>query len=562
MPARRTGVDVIVCKGLVVEIGPSDLTAKVAFDRALEAVADRLPGEWGVEPLSWRGHDFLVTRWSGKPIAVGRAWEFATRLAESRHVRTAEPAFRGAGLEPEAAQAAELLAPHELTRSRSFFGGSRPLPGARDSLWSLKLIGAQAAWAMRPPRGGKQFGEGIVVGHPDTGYTRHPEIWESAASRRRLLTGKGFDFEDDRPDPRDPLDGQAPGHGTSTASVIMSDHVAGGDEAAVSGVAPAARLIPFRVSDSVIHIDFANVAKAIEASVEAGAHVISMSLGGPFPSGFLERTIDRALEAGVIVLAAAGNYWPWVVYPARLDQVVAVAAVNCERKPWKHSARGGSVDVAAPGESVWRAQTTREDGARHFVVAPSSGTSYAVATTAGACALWLGFHGRENLIQRYGKPNLAAVFRELMVRDAVQRPPRWKSDKYGAGILRVDRLLAAELPEGPPAGGLKRTLGRGLRPGLQPLERIGDYLPGVKATQLRAALAEVLRVPGDDLDELLAEHGDEIVFQIATDPVLRGALYDAANPRRARSLRRGPTRRVKRPQNLSRALRKRMHLGR
>ena len=57
--------------------------------------------------------------------------------------------------------------------------------------------------------------------------------------------------------------------------------------------------------------------------------MISMSLGGPFGSGFLERAIGRAVDSGLIVLAAAGNYWPWVVYPARYNEVVGVAAVNC-----------------------------------------------------------------------------------------------------------------------------------------------------------------------------------------------------------------------------------------
>ena len=42
----------------------------------------------------------------------------------------------------------------------------------------------------------------MTVGHPDTGYTPHPELADAA----RLLHEQGFDFDDDDPDPIDDLD--------------------------------------------------------------------------------------------------------------------------------------------------------------------------------------------------------------------------------------------------------------------------------------------------------------------------------------------------------------------
>jgi thermitase len=255
------------------------------------------------------------------------------------------------------------------------------------------------------------------------------------------------------------------GHGAATASVIMSDHNPSPDTVWVSGAAPRAKLIPFRVSDGVIHFDFTNVALAIHEAVDQKAHVISMSLGGLFPSRFLERAIERAIANGLIVLAAAGNVWPWVVYPAHYRQVIAVAAVNCRKKPWSLSARGDSVDISAPGESVWRARTLQNsDSYPVYVVEPSSGTSYAVATAAGACALWLAHHGRKQLIDKYGAPRLATVFRELLVTKGFEKPPGWDSEKYGVGILRADRLLEAPLPESPLAAGLVPMALRPARP--------------------------------------------------------------------------------------------------
>lgn len=75
-----------------------------------------------------------------------------------------------------------------------------------------------------------------------------------------------------------------------------------------------------------------------------------MSLGGPpILAGGIRRMIDRAIEKGIIVLAAAGNYtWRWVVFPASYEPVIAVAACGPDRKPWSHSAHGEKVDVTAP----------------------------------------------------------------------------------------------------------------------------------------------------------------------------------------------------------------------
>ena len=99
--------------------------------------------------------------------------------------------------------------------------------------------------------------------------------------------------------------------------------------------------------------------RGIYHAIDERAHVISMSLGGPFYSRTLDTAINAALDRGIVVIAAAGNVWPWVVYPAKFDKVIAIAASNCVSKPWRKSARGNAVDIAAPGESVWRAKAKK-----------------------------------------------------------------------------------------------------------------------------------------------------------------------------------------------------------
>jgi len=65
-----------------------------------------------------------------------------------------------------------------------------------DYEWSLRKANVLEAWKLfgaRPP------GEGVQVGHPDTGYTLHPELAEPA----RLLVAAGYDYDDDDDDPLD-----------------------------------------------------------------------------------------------------------------------------------------------------------------------------------------------------------------------------------------------------------------------------------------------------------------------------------------------------------------------
>ena len=287
-------------------------------------------------------------------------------------------------------------------------------------------------------------------------------------------------------DPVDGMSGSAPGHGTSTAR-IMSGRGGPGAQF-VTGSAPECKLVPIRVSDSVIHFSFQNATQAIYHAVDkAGAHVISMSLGGPLHSSAFESAIAHAISKGVIVLAAAGNVWPFVVYPARFDSVIATAACNCQRKPWKNSAHGSAVDITAPGESVWRAYSQVKNGKLDFTVAPSSGTSYAVATLAGACSTWLAFHGRNALIARYGAARLSKVFKQLLTTSGCTAPQGWDTKDYGAGILDLHKLLMAPLP---PIGKASKSA----KPSTpaDPAAAIAGYFPDVPNAVAQRGVARIL----------------------------------------------------------------------
>ena len=332
---------------------------------------------------------------------------------------------------------------------KDLFLGGCFVPGdpPADHRWALDRAGVLDAFDVSPARGA-----GIRIAQPDTGVTRHAELSD-------VTIADGFNVLAGTSDPTDPLSGGGnPGHGTGTASVAVS-----GPSGQVLGSAPAATLVPIRCVESVIlTFDGGAVAKAIDHARVRGCHVVTMSLGGT-PSRAMQRAIRQAIQSGMIVLAAAGNCVHFVVYPARYDEVIAVAGSNVNDGTWPGSCHGGAVDISAPGEKVWKAVA----GPGGTSVGGGQGTSFAVAITAGVAALWLSHHGRPKVLAAANRRRMSvqALFREVLIESA-RVPVGWRTSEFGAGIVDAEALLSRTLegpvapaPEGVPGGAASETLG-------------------------------------------------------------------------------------------------------
>jgi serine protease len=300
-----------------------------------------------------------------------------------------------------------------------------------DRRWAVRAVRADRAWARFGTKG-----EGILVAQPDTGVADHLEIDEG------LEVSLGLDVIKGHGAPIDPLTqkGGNPGHGTATSSCVISR-----ESGTMVGSAPGARLVPIRCINSVILTGGAATAAAIDHAVSVGAHVITMSLGGPVAWPALKRAIRRADEAGVVVLAAAGNCVRFVVYPGWDRHVIAVGGIDEHDKPWRGSNRGSAVDVAAPGENIYVARRTSPDDADLSLAAPGQGTSFAVATAAGVVALWLSHNGLGAVKAEAASrgTSVGALARQALMQTA-RRPAGW-SDDLGAGVVDAEALLALPL---------------------------------------------------------------------------------------------------------------------
>ncbi|MCZ6463941.1 MAG: S8 family serine peptidase [Proteobacteria bacterium] len=389
---------------------------EVPLEHLEAAAAAALGADWAD---SWTPYESALTPNEGllfeyelvpnKGVSIGsaRAWELSHELKAQPHIAQVEPSFVYLTSDLDALE--ERGSPR-----RASVGRSHDLPESVDPGWCREAMNLEAAWVISK-------GRGVLIGHPDTGWIRHPEV-EDVDNGGPMRTDLGYDFVNDDDDPRAELDTDdilpgGPNHGTATASVIASPRGSQGigNKEFVVGAAPEAQIVPLLVSNSVVHFSMRRVRKAIEYAVANGCQVISMSLGGPFPSRRLKKTVRRAVDKGVILIAAAGNRLPFrvVVFPARYSDVVAVAASNAVDHPWDGSSRGDTVDITAPGESVWRALVKDQGSSQRMVSERSSGTSYATAHVAGVCALWIAHHGFAKLRRDYGG-RISEVFREIL----------------------------------------------------------------------------------------------------------------------------------------------------
>lgn len=402
--------------------------AKVDFDFNLTRL---FPGSEEEERAS---NEFdLANFWLLKISGIGyydldqNPFDLAHHLRERMDLRSAEP---------------------DIPLAADSYGGTPPpqvlATKAIDRAWSLRNMHVPEAWAYSLANGDRSRGAGVLVGHPDTGYTDHVDLDSS-----RLQIGLGYDFVDNKQNPVDPLGYRwSPGHGTATGSVLMS----GGDvvpppaqgeggtssPGKVTGVAPEASLVPIRTAKSVFFVFSSQLASAIHHARKNDCKVVSISMGGT-PLRALRAAVDDAVAQNLIVVAAAGNSVRTVVYPARFKNCIALAASNVNDVPWSGTSRGNEVDVSAPGEQVWRAFRNHPHQG-NTDVGPSNGTSYATANAAGVAALWLAHHGATSLAARAGTMKLQDLFR-YELKTTVRKPQGWDTKNFGTGIIDALALL-------------------------------------------------------------------------------------------------------------------------
>ena len=101
------------------------------------------------------------------------------------------------------------------------------------------------------------------------------------------------------------------GHGTGIASII-----AGTDEGGVQGVNPNVDLYSVKVLDEENKAPLSRVIEGIYWCIENDINIINMSFGTSTYSRALEKAVQDAYNANILIVGAAGNDGGDVEYPA------------------------------------------------------------------------------------------------------------------------------------------------------------------------------------------------------------------------------------------------------
>jgi serine protease len=323
--------------------------------------------------------------------------------------------------------------------------------------WDYSQINLPQAWELTTGRAD------VIIAVVDTGVLMdHPDLQGQLVSGYDFIVSPDISLDGDGMDPQpdDPGDQGPSGssfHGTHVAGTIAA---ATNNNIGVAGVAGETRIMPLRalgkgggtLFDILTAVRFAaGIENASGALPDRPADIINLSLGGSGASSIEENVYRQVRDAGVIVVAAAGNEATGAsLYPAAYDTVVSVSAVAIDGTLAPYSNFGPAIAVAAPGGDLSRdlngdghgdgvLSTAGDDtsGAIRNVFSFYQGTSMATPHVAGVAALMKSLYASLT-------PD---AFDVLLAGGGITQDlgPAGRDDQFGHGL--IDALKAVQAAE-------------------------------------------------------------------------------------------------------------------
>lgn len=262
--------------------------------------------------------------------------------------------------------------------------------------WGVGRIGAARIWS-------RFQGSTVKVAVLDTGVSgTHPDL--KVVRVFNALSGQpGYDQN---------------GHGTHVAGTIAALK----NRFGVVGVAPKVRIYSVKAFDKNGTAFTSDIIQGLDWCIRNGIDVINMSFGMSEDSATMKELVERANRKGIVLVASAGNGGTGtgrIDFPARLPEVISVAASTPNNGIAGFSSRGPGITVAAPGVEICSTipgkSYTRMDG-----------TSMAAPHVTGTAALLLAKNRRLT----------PARIRQLL-RDTAVPLSGFTSGDQGSGLIRA-----------------------------------------------------------------------------------------------------------------------------
>jgi thermitase len=308
--------------------------------------------------------------------------------------------------------------------------------------WALQTVEALKAWGLLPGRyltAAAGNSRRLKVAVIDTGIDcTHPDFMNAGGSSTNSASGGQILFQGSRA--LIPTTVSAPacewqddfGHGTHVAGIIAA---AANNGTGIAGLGYPVQLLIYKVLDKKGNGYDSNISQAIVDAADAGAAVISLSLGEAGYSQTLQDAVNYAWRRNALVVAAAGNDGkdePF--FPAGANHVLAVAATDSTGARAGFSNYGNDVGIAAPGVRIASTMPTYSVPMGPSNYAYASGTSMAaphVSAVAGLLAM--------------ETPGLAPEAIALRIQQSANTAGAGWDEYLGYGVMDAWRALSGDM---------------------------------------------------------------------------------------------------------------------
>jgi len=276
------------------------------------------------------------------------------------------------------------------------------------SQWALGKIESEYA------REKGVFGKGIKIGIIDSGLNvNHADL-------NKELIVDAYNCINGSSDVTDNV-----GHGTHVAGIIAAQVDNG---IYTAGIAPDAYICPIKVTDTS-SFSISALYPAIKKAIELECDILNMSLGGKLTNSDaiaeMNSWIKKAQNAGIIIVAAAGNYaGTELCYPAACENVIGVGGVDSYGNLYTNSQRNTSVYVSAPGVSIL--SLSRTNGTAY-----KSGTSMACPHVVATVAL---------IKELYPQSDISYI-KQLLKETSVDHGDTGYDTSFGYGVVNIKNIL-------------------------------------------------------------------------------------------------------------------------